>query len=377
MSSPASRTKKRPSWLYLLPLIALWSIPVAVVAITVPLATARESQGFQKAPSAFVVVGSRLDEDRTSVDTVVDFGAPESIVSPSAGLVTAVFTPDGGAVTAGEPLFAIDYTPVVAFKAAAPLYRDLTYGDTGADARVLAEFLSSTGRLPAADIDDRISAPVVAAIKRFQASVGQKTDGVFRAAYGAFVPLSTHALGAPIVQVGDTVAAGTAVYAVEKPPTSMSFVASDQDGSLEPLAGSPLVFQLGARKVSLTSITPSTAQVARVYDVLRQAQLRGTSQFTATTDDRSSGKYSGGLLYLSHASRHGVVPNSALYVSPAGHRCVFARSPTTHEITVARLALSEATPGELGLTSIDESLVGETVLRDPRTLTRDALAACK
>ncbi|HEX4402508.1 MAG TPA: hypothetical protein VHZ98_14395 [Galbitalea sp.] len=347
------------------------------MTVAVPLAVAREGEGFQKPPSQFAVVGSRLDEYRTSVNTVVSFGTPASIVSPSGGLVTAVVAHSGDTVAPGKELFAVDYVPVVAFQASSPLYRDLSYGDTGSDAQVLTEFLSSTGYLSASSVGPRILPAVVVAIRKFQASIGQKQDGTFRVAYGAYVPPSVKVIGDSLLQVGDSVSPGTAAYSAEKLPSTMTFAASDQGTNLEPLKDSPVVFQLGSEKVALASLTPTSTEIAQVYKVLQDAKLNGTSQFTSSNSDGSVGSYSGGLLYLKNGSSYGVVPNSAIFISSLGAQCVFVHTVGSARPVPQKLTVSQATLGELGLTSVNRSLVGKTILRDPHTLSRDVLRTCK
>lgn len=163
----------------------------------------------------------------------------------SQGTVTGVSVGDGGAVSEGSRLYAVDERPVVVASGSIPAYRDLTSGDRGRDVAQLQRFLARSGYYRYT-VDGEFDAGTVAAVRAWQDHEGVQVDGVVRAGDVVYVPhLPVRIQLADDIKVGRRLAPGSeAVYGLGSAPTFDVRLSADQS-SLVPLDAAVVVHANG------------------------------------------------------------------------------------------------------------------------------------
>jgi peptidoglycan hydrolase-like protein with peptidoglycan-binding domain len=102
-----------------------------------------------------------------------------ALVATGAGRVTAVRVAPGSVVRAGDRVFDVEASPVVAVAGAFPYWRNLERGLVGPDVRQLEQLLAASGFSPGV-VDDRFTGATGAAVRGWQQRHGLPVDGVFR-----------------------------------------------------------------------------------------------------------------------------------------------------------------------------------------------------
>ncbi len=101
----------------------------------------------------------------------VQFQGGREITSPRGGTTTQVVVTTGSTVQPGSHVLSVDASPLFAYTAAYPLFRDLSPGDSGDDVAQLRAFLVSVGEvLPAQGA--RFDAGLARAVRSWRAKVG-------------------------------------------------------------------------------------------------------------------------------------------------------------------------------------------------------------
>lgn len=183
----------------LVPLLALWAVPVIAVAVAFPLAGASEEVSVAAPQPAVVDVGSRMADERTAVEVVVTRAEALDVLSPAAGIISSLG--EVGPVETGQELFAVEGVPVLAYRGA-PLWRDLELGDRGEDVRALGQFLSSLDLMTTGDVDDRFGPATRTAVRALQERLEVREDGVFRLGYVTRVPDEVQDAAEHLVRLG-------------------------------------------------------------------------------------------------------------------------------------------------------------------------------
>jgi peptidoglycan hydrolase-like protein with peptidoglycan-binding domain len=359
----------RAFWIHLAPLIVLWTVPVAALAILLPLSNQTEQQGLDAPLAATVTVGERLDSQRQSVTIEVDLGEAPAVRSPASGVITEVSTLDG-ALSNGAPLVRVNDMPVVAMISEVPLYRDLQFGDRGNDVRSLGQFLAAIGQMPANQVGDQYGSALRVAVRKFQASIGVRQDGVFKVTYVAFAPTTLGPVTPAGIEVGDQISAGTIMYTAARMPLKLKVLNSA--GTTPLTSGQSVVLSNAADDdVTIESFEPTGDELSEIYTWLQSEIASGALQ-SATTEDTLT--VTGAMLELADPEHVGTVPSTAIYVSEAGAKCVFV--PVEDGFDALSLSRAESAPGEIGVSYVDSSLAGTEVVRDPLRLTRVVRSGC-
>lgn len=365
-------------WLRLVPLVALWTVPVAAVALAVPAAGSREEASVAPDLPSVVAVGSQSADYRTSVNVSVEVEQLGQVRSPVPGLLTSL-TEEDGPIRAGQELFAVDGVPVLAQPGTAPLHRELRPGDEGADVQVLGRFLVDAELLDEESAEGEEFGPGTrAAVVRLQEGLGVEADGVFRPSYVVYLPQAAGELGEPLMTVGSTVAAGEEVLATAPVPAGVTFAPASSGGSLSSLREAPLTLAFGEIGIEVSGLEPEPEELAEVYAGLREAVAAGDAQVTSG-EPGGSGEpetYEGGLLGLAEPEERGVVPGTAVHITDSGEQCLF-RQEQDGSWDPVPVPVLEAVVGTLGAVYVEPALVDTRIARDPLTLADDVLAECR
>lgn len=337
----------------------LWAVPVAAVVVVLPMAAQREQASVAVDLPGVVTVGGRAIDNATSVEVQVHHADPVVAVTPVGGTVTTTREP--GPVQVGDELFSIDGVPVLGYSGY-PLFRDLRYGDQGADVAALADFLVTLGLLDEQSADDHFGDGVRAAVRALQEDLGVRADGEFRTSYVTRMrpeldPVVTH-----LAEVGDLVEPGTAVLEGDR-PVAEAVIAAQEGAALTRLGEEPLVLRFPSVELELPDLRLTGSQavdLAEELDALAQEGSVSVSegQAPASTVPEGTVGYGGGVVALATPVEHGVVPATAVRTDATGTSCLL-----TAEGAVIRLE-QVANGNELGTALVDPSLTGTAVRRD-------------
>ncbi|ACZ23253.1 putative peptidoglycan binding protein [Sanguibacter keddieii DSM 10542] len=373
---PAPRTRLFRALAFTAPLVALWLVPVLALAVVVPLATSREASSVESELPVTATVGSREDDYRQTVTATFQVTAPHDVVVPAAGLVTAVHASPGQVLAPTDAVVSVDGAVLRAHVAEAPLYREIGPGTSGADVEGLRDYLAAAGSETTLGRGASYSPSLRRAITAYQRANGFPADGVFQPSSVVFVPAGSPSVQSVLTSVGEMVALGDPVIAGPVLPLSLTLSAE----STLRLAGKdgPFALLLSDEEVPVTSLAPAPEEVHALHAALVSAAERGTVDLT--TDDTTQ-SFTGLVLHLPDAPVRGTVPTTAVYTTAAGTRCVFSTDETrsTGVVTSAdAIPLTDATTvdGEIGLASVPADLVGQTVVRNPRSLPGSVLDDC-
>lgn len=372
--SPSSPVRRRGNATQLLPLVALWAVPVFAIAVALPLAGAREAASVTTSLPDTVTVGTRTSDYRTAVELTLALDTPPPVTTAVGGLVTSVDTAAGDAIASGDRLVRIDDRPVVAFVSSAPLFRDIRKGDSGADVRRLSTFLTELRLLPRKQGSRTVTSDVATAITRFQKSIGVKADATFRTSYVAFVPSRAAAVGSVEVSVGERVAAGSPLLLGPAAARSVSIAPSSDGQDLAVLGSAPLLLTAGDESLPLAGLQPTPTELSALSAFVDAAEAQGSISSLVSEDGRSRA-ISGTRLALATATRQGVVASTAVFIASTGVYCVFATSDESTRAIV--LDGASAATGELGSTVVDPSLAGTRVMRDATSVDDSAQDQCE
>ena len=114
------------------------------------------------APTALsdLAVDTLMWDDPRPANLTLTMGAPQQVLAPRAGLLTASTCAPGGALRSGTVSFAVDGRPLLTLATSTPLWRDLPIGTSGADAAAVVAALRELG----ASVDGAtVTASVIAA----------------------------------------------------------------------------------------------------------------------------------------------------------------------------------------------------------------------
>jgi hypothetical protein len=367
------RPRRASGLLFLLPLIALWVIPVVIFVLLVPRAQGQEAASLQPGAVRTVTVGSRLNAATQAVDVTVTAPRAGEIASAASGLVTAVSATVGAALVNGAPLVTVDGVGVLAYVAPAPLYRDLAPGSKGADVRELSQYLSAIGLLPASAVSDSYGRAMSAGVSALQKRIGAPVDGSFRLAFVAWVPPSAAAIGQVVAGVGDRVNAGDVLVRGGAVPTGIALATAGSAHTKPDVPAGILRLSSGEAHTDFGSLTLTVSERAGVQAFLTAAVAAGGVSIT-TPAGATATTYSGAILSVAEPKRVAVVPSSALYATAGGTSCVFTASGGGYR--AVKLGHPELLSGELGSVSVPAELAGKTVIRDPTVLPAETRATC-
>ena len=385
-------------WVFLLPLLALWAIPVLLLGFLVPFSRGEESLSLRPSEVKTVVVGSRFDSAQQSVDVQVSAPPPAQVKSATAGLVTKVSVAAAATITNGMPLMVVAGAPVLAYRADAPLYRDLALGATGADVQELGVWLHGLGLLVSAANGSKYTATFAAAVTKLEKKYGLSPEGIMRVSLLAWVPAQTNTADTVKVRLGDTVAVGDVLVEGASAPTAIAIALSGVTAARPNVPPGALRLTAGANHIDVESLNLTAAERAKVATFLTQQVAAGTvstapgstrtASGAAGSGTESSGDatvsttYTGTTLAAAAAKKVGVVPSSAVFSSTSGTICVFERlaataSNSTERTTALAIAAPEMLLGELGSISVPAKMIGKTIIRNPTSLPAATQKLCR
>ena len=128
------------------------------------------------APTALsdLAVNTLMWDDPRPANLTLTMGAPQQVLAPRAGLLTASTCAPGGALRSGTVSFAVDGRPLLTLATSTPLWRDLPIGTSGADAAAVVAALRELG----ASVDGAtVTASVIAAYDAVAKAAGAPASG--------------------------------------------------------------------------------------------------------------------------------------------------------------------------------------------------------
>lgn len=142
------------------------------------------------------------------LNTSAVWEADAELANQVAGTVTSIHLVDGTTMGPGALLYTVDLRPVVVAAGPVPAFRDLSWGDHGADVAQVQGMLAALGYAPG-DPDGVFDAAVNSAVRAWQRDLGVAVDGVVRRGDLVFVPALPARLAlAPEVAVGAVLVGG-------------------------------------------------------------------------------------------------------------------------------------------------------------------------
>ncbi len=128
------------------------------------------------APTALsdLAVDTLTWDDPRPANLTLIMAAPQQVLAPRAGLLTASTCTPGGALRSGTVSFAVDGRPLLTLATSTPLWRDLPIGTSGADAAAVVAALREIG----ASVDGTtVTATVIAAYDTAAKAAGAPQSG--------------------------------------------------------------------------------------------------------------------------------------------------------------------------------------------------------
>jgi pyruvate/2-oxoglutarate dehydrogenase complex dihydrolipoamide acyltransferase (E2) component len=373
-SGPRPRRPLRADWVrYVLPLVAIWIVPVAAFAAAIPSANLSQSQALAPLQVTTTRVGSSTDDGTQAVDVQMTLTPATPVKSAASGTLTSITAKTGEALTQGTELATVNDAPVVAFVADAPLFRDVGPTTKGPDVASVAQFLQAQGLLPTSSATDTYSAALGSAIDAFERRQGQPADGTLHQSAVAWVRTGTPSIGQIVGAVGDVIGPGTALVSGSQTPTSTSFSVTGAESANPPEEpNGTLRLTVGASHVDFASLTPTAAEQNNLLHLLQSGVASGA---VTTKAAGTSTTYSGGILQLADSHRVGTVPSSAVYAAPNGTACIFLRHGSGY--TAVHVTNTDLINGELNAVAVSASLVGSNAVKNPAALPGSTVSACK
>lgn len=368
-----ARSEAWQNFKYVLPVVLCFMVPIVTFAVLVPLAHTGEASSARSPQPTTIEVGSREAEFRQAVSTEFTLDPGGNIASNVSGRLTAIAVNPGDSVTAGIRLFDIDGSPVFAMPQSLPLYRDLSYGDEGADVAALQEFLVATGYL--LDVDGEYGTTTANAVCSFQTSASMSCTGVFAIRNVAYVPPSIQTIGDLLKETGDTITQAEAVIVGAKAAVAVRFSPNAENADLSPYKNQPIVLSTSSgSELTLPGASGLTETDIGSLDAFIQAAVSSGDVTTPEPSkvDSSTGSqattYNGLILRKKDPEVVAVIPGNSVLATQNGGGCVVAVDG--ERLSFVKLKEIAPAVGELGQVFTDASLIGLTILRNPADVSR-------
>jgi hypothetical protein len=356
----------------------LWITPVVVLLLGSAIASGESTRILRPSPPDIVGVGSRDGVSQQPVVATFTLSPPTPVVISQAGTVSRIFVAPGDVLSSGTELARVDESTIVAFVEEVPLYRDLRAGDTGEDVRALASFLVATGDLDEPQTDGRFGRVIARGVESYQRRHGLTVDGVFRSSHVAFVPQST-IVGAIRTTVGERVQADWTLLVGAPIPLSGTITSASGSSTL-PSPSDGATLRIGQQAVPLLDYVLDAAASTDIFEAFnRSPSNSGIGIVEKTSEELSTREFSGAMLDLSRGEK-GIVPGTAVYLSPTGKSCLFrsgaAARWSSKGMRVLVVEDPQPAPSEYGRTLVDHEFAGMKVARDPSRLTAETRKQC-
>ena len=321
----------------LAPLTAL-----AVLGIRAASQSPLESASLPEPLLAAVQSASRTHEVVVAIK--VEYANPVAAAINATGVLTSVDIAPGGVVQTGTWVATVNDAQVIAYASPTPLWRDLYRGVAGPDVTVAQTLMASLGYY-SGPIDGKVATGTERAFKAFNAAHGYGTgNGLL--SLGSLVWVGP----VPVTVASVAVAAGDSAT-----PGSDLFTATSGAADIKVTESASLVRDQPVSLVVGDTATPYVVGSGRITDPAAVTAIAGV--LGALTEGT-------GTIRLDTPVVVGTVPSSAVVSDPAGTTCFFP------DVTGAGVTI-EPLGGSLGTIDVDPSLVGRSILINPREVRED------
>lgn len=321
---------------------------VAPLAVGIVLVLTKSSESpLESASAVEPLVGSvELAEryNEASVAVTVKYATAPAPATQASGTLTALKLTPGGEVKTGTVVGSVNNQRLVAYASKAPLFQDIYRGLKGVDVQTAQQLLTDLGFYSGA-IDGDAGRATEKSIKAFNAKYGWgKDNGILSLGALAWVGQAPVTVAELSVTLGQAVSPGTELF---KTTASLAQIAVSETPNL-PEGGD-------------TTITVNGVTVPYEVGSGAVTEPDAVAEIAATMGNTTDGV---GTVALVDPQVVGTVPSSAVFSDETGATCIFP------DVTSAPVAVTP-TGGSLGTVDLDESLVGQPVLINPRDVRKD------
>ncbi|SFR78407.1 Putative peptidoglycan binding domain-containing protein [Microbacterium azadirachtae] len=269
--------------------------------------------------------------DERALPLEPSFSAGVELRAYVSGIVTQTSCTPGMPVASGKALLTVNGKPVIALAAKEPFYRDLGWGDKGADVDSLRGALSSLGY--AVDASGEFDDDVFDALTSLQDTENLATsDGLFHISDFLWVPMSSPAIATCEATVGQSVGPGATVATTARILSSLSVTRAAAEGLVP-----------GARTVSVFEVAVTLPESGVLTDpaVLTQIANAPDSRGKLTVDKDGKAAAISGTSRLVEPLQIAAVPPASVFGVQGLRGCVEAQGGT-YPVTVvgANLGMS-------------------------------------
>jgi len=319
--------------------------PLVAGGLAIFVASARSP--LESAATAAPLIGQVESAQRfqeVQVAIAVEEAPSWSPTSTAQGTVTTVGIGAGSQVATGTVIATINDASIVAYTGTAPLFRDITRGQSGRDVATAQDLLTELG-FPAGTTDGKAGPTLEAAIFAFNNAYGYGTKNpVLSLASLTWVGTKPVTVSTTPLQVGQVVDVGDTLFTTN---TGLAAITVTEPSAVP--QGTDLVLTVGQTTV------PYVGGIGRVTDADAVAAI---AAYLGSSADGV------GTLRLAQPRMVATVPASAVVSDATGAICMFP------DATAAPLAVTPL-GGTLGTVDLDASLVGTAVLLNPREVRTD------
>jgi peptidoglycan hydrolase-like protein with peptidoglycan-binding domain len=269
--------------------VAAAIVVVIVVGVAVALGRSRHgAPASAAAPEIATAAVRRTNLAATElVNATLGFAPSPPVIIRRSGTFTWL-PPEGGIVNAGDAVATVDSRPVILLAGSVAAWRAFTPGMTdGDDVAQLEQGLVSLGFAPRLTPDRHFNATTAAAIRRWQAHLGEPVTGVVNDGDVVFVPAPIR-VGTAVATVGGPAQPGTAPYAAT---STTRVVQTNLDAARQQgvTAGTAVTVDLpgGVRAAGHIASVGTVATTATAPD--GSGTGRPTVPLTVSLDDPGSG----------------------------------------------------------------------------------------
>jgi len=316
---------------------------IAPLAAGIVLVLTKSSESpLESAAAVEPLVGSVERAERyqeASVAITVQFATALSPATGASGTLTALSIAPGTDVKTNTVVGSVNNQKLVAYTSKAPLFQDIYKGLKGTDVKTAQQLLKDLGFYTGA-IDGDAGPATEKSIKAFNKKYGWgKDNGTLSLASLVWVGQAPVTVNEVSVTLGTQVSPGTALFTTT---AALAAIAVTETPNL-PTEG---------------DVTLAVNGVTVPYTVGSSAVTEpdAVAEIAATMGTTTEGV---GTVALVTPQVVGTVPSSAVFADESGATCIFP------DVTGAPVAVTP-TGGTLGTVDLDESLVGQAVLINPR-----------
>jgi len=326
--------------------VALALVAPLAAGIVLVLTKSNESP-LESASQVEPLIGAVERAERFQEATVaitVEYATALSPATQASGTLTTLKIAPGTDVKTGTVVGSVNNAKLVAYASKAPLFQDIYRGLKGADVKTAQQLLKDLG-LYAGAIDGDAGPATEKSIKAFNAKYGWgKDNGTLSLASLVWVGQAPVTVAEVSVTLGASVSPGTALFTTT---AGLASIVVTETPNL-PTGGE-------------TTITVNGVTVPYEVGSGAVTEPDAVAEIAATMGTTTEGV---GTVALVEPQVVGTVPSSAVFSDATGATCIFP------DVTGAPVAVTP-TGGTLGTVDLDESLVGQAVLINPRDVRED------